>query len=142
MRAHGRRLTAASALVAVALAACGGEGDYANEPRPPSPVVVAASIGPEAVDVSPQRLGAGPIELVVTNQTDAAQRVTLTGQGESAGSGVRQQTPPINPSSTASLKLDVDEGEYELTVGSDGIRAGRLVVGAPRPSAQNELLQP
>lgn len=143
MPPHGRRLTTLVALAATGvLAGCGGEDDFANEPRPPAPVTVTASIGPDSVDVSPRVVGAGPIDIVITNQTDAAQQITLAGRGEEAGTGLRQETPPINPSSTASLKLDVGEGEYRLAVGGDGIRAARLTVGGARPSAQNDLLLP
>jgi hypothetical protein len=141
---HRRRLHAAAALLAAgALASdCGGDDDFANDPRPPAPVTVTASIGPEAVDISPRALGAGPVEIIVTNQTDAAQQITFAGHGDDPGSGLRQETPPINPDSTASLTVDVGEGEYRLAVASDGIRAARLVVGAERPSSQNDLLLP
>jgi hypothetical protein len=139
MQERGRQVITSVALAAaVAVAGCGGDDDFANEPRPPSPIVVTAYIGQERVDVAPRALGAGPIELIVTNQTNAAQQVTLEG----ADTAVRQQTPPINPGSTASLKVDMRRGSYELSTGSDGIRAARLSVGDQRESAQDQLLLP
>src|SRR6266487_3483177 len=75
------RRTAAWTPLAVAavvvLAGCGGSSDYKNDPRPPAPIVLTASIDDQRVSVSPRSFGAGPISLVVTNQTSTAQRVTL-----------------------------------------------------------------
>jgi hypothetical protein len=133
-----------SALIAVAAVGCGGSGgDYKNEPRPPAPIVITASISKHQVSVSPRRFGAGPISLIVTNQTGASQQVTLESDGPSgSGPGIRQETSPINPRDTATLKANVDPGTYKLHVGADGIRAATLRVGGERPSAQNDLLQP
>lgn len=136
------RLTAvpvAGALVTAA-AGCGSEVEYANTPRPASPIVVTASISRDSVSVSPGRFGAGPISVIVTNQTGAAQQVTLETDGDQPG--VRRQTPPIDPRDTASLKADVEPGRYTLHVGGNAIAAASLRVGAPRPSAQDDVLQP
>jgi hypothetical protein len=137
---HSRAASVAALVAAAGLAGCGDDDDYANDPRPPAPIVVTAAIGPERVSVSPARFGAGPITLVVTNQTRAAQRLTLVSGG--SGPGIRQQTGPINPSETASLKVDVDQGTYDVGVTGGGIDAATLRVGTARPSAQNDLLQP
>ena len=143
-----RRRTAAgfltSALAAVAAAGCGSSGgDYKNEPRLPATIVVTASISKDAVSVSPRRFGAGPISLIVTNQTSASQEVTLESDGSpGTGPGIRQKTAPINPRDTATLKANVDPGTYKVHVAGDGIRAATLRVGDERPSAQNDLLQP
>ena len=118
---------------------CGDDDDYANEPRPPSQIVVTASISPERVSVSPSKFGAGPINLVVTNQSDSTQRLTLQTAG---GSGIRQQTGPINPRETATLQADLPAGDFEVAVSGDGIAPAKVAVGPNRKSAQDELLQP
>lgn len=139
MRAWDRRLVACAMVAGIALAGC-GEDDYANEPRPPVPVVVTAAIVDGKVNVAPEQLGAGPIELIVSNLTDAAQQVTLaSAQGAPP---LRQQTPSINPNGTAQLKVDVRPGTYRLTTGGDGIDAATLRVGEERGSAQDQLLLP
>jgi hypothetical protein len=127
----------------LALAGCGSDPDYANEPRPPSPINITAAVTPEKLTVSPQKFGAGPIVLIVANQTEDPQRVTLQ-TDELAGStgGIKQSTSPINPGGTATLKVDVREGEYELSVDGAGVKPARIAVGAERDSAQNDLLQP
>ena len=131
--------------VALLIAGCGGSDDsnYANEPRPPAPIVVSASIGSDRVSVSPRRFGAGPITLIVTNQTGQSRELTLE-TDEIGGStpGIEQNSGPINPGDTASLKADLKRGKYKVAVASDGIQAAALDVGAERESAQNELLQP
>ncbi len=141
------RRTAAWTPLAVAavvvLAGCGGSSDYKNDPRPPAPIVLTASIDDQRVSVSPRSFGAGPISLVVTNQTSTAQRVTLESADKAgSGPGLKQETAPISPRDTATLKADVKPGRYTVHVGGDGISAARLQVGAQRASAQNDLLQP
>jgi hypothetical protein len=131
------------ALAAVAAAGCGSsDHKYKNTARPPAAIVISASIDDRAVQISPQRLGAGPITLVITNQSNAPQQVTLetsdSGPGEKAVT-----TGPISPRETASVNADVKQGTYALRVGGDGgVKAARLVVGKPRRSSQNDLLQP
>jgi hypothetical protein len=129
---------------AVAASGCGGDEDVrANRPRPPAPIVVTASVSTTAVSVSPSQFGAGPIKLIVSNQTGASQQVTLESDSPpGSGPGVRQQTAPINPRDTASLSADVEPGRYRVAVRGDGIEAATVRVGAQRPSAQNKVLQP
>ena len=135
---------AAVVLCAVALiAACGEEDDYENRPRPPAPIVVSASINDERVSVSPRTFGAGPITLIVTNQTQNAQELVLeTDEIGGSAPGIEQQTGPISPGDTASLKANLREGSYRVAVNGRGIAEASLDVGEARPSAQNELLQP
>src|SRR4051812_6472093 len=138
-------LAAAAALTAAgALAGC-GEDDrrQGNGPRPPALILVTASISNSAVSVSPTSFGAGPIDLLVTNQTAAAQRVTLKSEARGASRpGFTQVTAPINPRDTARLSADVRPGHYRVLVSGADIRGARLVVGDRRTSAQNDLLQP
>jgi len=142
------RRTAALAPLAVgavlALGGCGSSSaDYKNDPRPPGPIIITGYIDDQRVSVSPRSLGAGPISLIVTNQTGAAQRVTLeSANAAGTGPGLKQVTAPISPRDTATLKADVKPGRYTVHVAGDGIRAARLQVGRERASAQNDLLQP
>ena len=142
------RRTAALAPLAVgavlALGGCGSSSaDYKNDPRPPGPIIVTGYIDDQRVSVSPRSLGAGPISLIVTNQTGTAQRVTLESAGATGtGPGLKQVTAPISPRDTATLKADVKPGRYTVHVAGGAIRAARLQVGAERASAQNDLLQP
>jgi hypothetical protein len=131
----------ATALVTVA--GCGGDADYANNPRPPAPINVTAAITNQRVSVSPQRFGAGPIVLIISNQSTSAQEVTFE-TDELGGSlpGRKFNTTPINPRGTATLKVDVRRGAWKLHTGDGGIRGAAVLVGKKRKSAQDDLLQP
>ena len=128
----------------LALGGCGSSSaDYKNDPRPPGPIVITGYIDDQRVSVSPRSLGAGPISLIVTNQTGAAQRVTLeSAAATGSGPGIKQVTAPISPQDTATLKVDVKPGSYSVHVAGGAIRAARLSVGPDRASAQKDLLQP
>jgi hypothetical protein len=126
---------------AFVLSACGSSSSYKNQPRPPQTLVITASILPNKVSVSPTKFGAGPVSLVVANETDASQRISIVRQVNGQPQA-NEQTGPINPHDTATLKADVDEGDYEIRVEGDGIKPAKLSVGTARPSAQNDLLQP
>jgi hypothetical protein len=136
-----RALPAATCAALVVLAGCGGGNHYKNDPRPPAPLDVSASIMPNKVSVSPAHFGAGPISLTVANLTGASQRISIVKRVN--GQEVRdEQTGPINPNDTATLQANVDQGDYVVRVESGTIKPARLSVGKQRASAQNELLQP
>jgi hypothetical protein len=128
----------------LAIGGCGDDNDYKNDLRPPSLINVTAFVGAKRVSVSPNSFGAGPIVVIVTNQSNSSQDVTF--QSSVAGSGgkdeVTQSTGPINPGDTGQIKLDVVEGRYVVKTGDDAIRPASLSVGPERASAQNDLLQP
>lgn len=134
---------AAAAAFSLALAGCGSEDeDYANDERPPAPIVVTASISDERVSVSPETFGAGPIDLIITNQSGRSHQVTLeTDEAAGGKPGIRQETAPINPRDTATVKADVRQGTYAVRAGG-GVAPGRITVTGRRPSSQNDLLQP
>ena len=150
---------------AIVLGSCGGGNDYTNCLRPPVPVNVSAAITKRSVSLSPRKLGAGPIVLLVTNQSDASQVATLQAEDlQSPGqanpeqnaakpdgcppdtaqrSGLRQTTGPINPADTAQLKVVVQrDTTYTLKTDDSKISPARLKVTRDRPSAQNVLLTP
>ena len=140
MRRRTAQVVPCIALATAFVAGCGSDTSYRNEPRPASPIVVTASINKDAVAVSPRRFGAGPITLIVTNQTGASQQLTLEiNNGEA---GFKGRTGPINPRDTGQLKADLGSGTYSVHVDGNAIRPARLTVGRDRPSAQNALLQP
>ena len=128
-----------TALSTLALAGCGEQEPHKNNPRPAAPLNVSAYISSSAVSVSPQSFGAGLIVMTVTNQSEDSQEATLEGgdTGELA-----QSTGPINPGDTGQLKVRVREGTYTLRTTNGGIDPAQLTVGSPRPSAQDEVLQP
>jgi hypothetical protein len=140
MRRRTAQVVPCLAFAAVMVAGCGSGSDYKNEPRPPAPIVVTASISKNAVSVSPKKFGAGPVTLIVTNQTGASQQLTV--EINNGQAGFKGRTGPINPRDTGQLKGDLGRGSYTVHVDGNSIRAARLVVGRERPSAQNELLQP
>lgn len=121
---------------------CGGD-EFANKPRPAAPIIVSAVITPRGVSASPSRVGAGMIELRVSNQTTISQRLRLRSRRTAAGDKpLAQTTGPINPGGTASLKADVGEGIYVVSTSSPAIAAARLAVGPAGESAKGRLLQP
>lgn len=132
------------AAAALGLAGCGSDEDYANKPRPPAPINVSAAISENRISVSPREFGAGPIVLIISNQTEADQAVTFETSelGGSQAGLAPQSTGSIRPKGTATLKVDVRQGSYELRTEAGELEPVRIDVGAPRPSAQNDLLQP
>jgi hypothetical protein len=136
---------ALAAIVALSLgvAGCGGGDDFANSPRPAAPITLSAAISTARVTVSPSRFGAGAIELIASNQTPTSQRLTLRSTGSTSSTDALEQTTgPINPGDTASLKADLVRGSYLVTARSAAIGPATIVVGPPRPSGADSLLQP
>lgn len=125
---------------ALAATGCGDEEEHANRERPAASINVTAAIADGRIHVSPRRFGAGPIRLIISNQTASAQELTFATGGKAAG--VTQSTAPIRPSGTATLEVDVPEGNYELSAADDGVQPAGVKVGAPRASAQDQLLLP
>jgi hypothetical protein len=131
----------AVALTLVALA-CGGDEEFANRPRPPETLQISAVVAATRVTLSPSRFGAGPVELIASNQTAISQRLTLRSEWLAAGADpLNQRTAPINPGDTASLKADLSEGIYSVSAGGT-ISPARIRVGPQRASAEDRLLQP
>jgi hypothetical protein len=134
------RLLRAPALVLCALTvtitAC-GSNDNRNQNRPPVPINISVQLGARKVTVSPAKFGAGPITLLVANQSGASQTVTMDGPR------VKQSVGPINPEDTATLKVSVQPGDYTLAAAeAAGLRPAKVTVGPKRPSGQNTLLLP
>lgn len=121
------------------LAGCGGEDDFANDPRPAAPIVVTAKVDDKALVVSPSKFGAGLVNFTVANQSDDPITLTLVGPAPEDN----QESDEIPPGGVGNLKADVSEGDYEINAGdrSDADPA-QVTVGAARPSSSDELLLP
>src|SRR5436190_15359168 len=136
-----RRIVVASSAVAIALVGCGGGEDFANDPRPPVPLQLTGVITKEKVTISPNKVGAGPVVITVSNQTHQAHTLTLVGQG------IQEQVGPISPLDTAQLQKTLSPGRYHVTAGTTtatakAITPATLVIGKERASGSNRVLLP
>jgi hypothetical protein len=134
------RMRAAVALLAGAttlLAGC-GEEDFANEPRPAAAVELTGVIQRDKVTISPDEVGAGPVTITVSNQSDDARTLTLEGER------VREQVGPVNPLDTVTIQRSLEPGLYEVRAGSpkavaQEIKPAELTVGKERKSSSDEV---
>jgi hypothetical protein len=132
-----------AAVGASLLIGCGDTSSHKNRLKPPEPINVTASVSNKKVSVSPNAFGAGPIVLIITNQTSRQQNVTLETSALNGKPGIKQSTGPIVPEGgTAQLQVDVTQGNYKLSTDDDSVSPAKIAVGSSRPSSQNELLQP
>ena len=146
MRATGktRRSGAIAILAAGTLATiasgCGGE-DFENKPRPPVPIELTGVIQPKQVTVSPDKVGAGPVLITISNQTSAAHTVTLEGDT------VKERIGPVQPEDTATIQKTLPRGQYEVRAGSavavpKEIQPAVLRVTKERRDSNGKLLLP
>jgi hypothetical protein len=129
----------AGGLLLLAVSGCGETQTFANKSRQPTVLNVTAAITPTGVELSPDKIGAGPIHLVVTNQSDASRDLSVESQSTDAGEKP-VSSGPINPQGTAEVNVNLEQGDYK--VGASGTRGAKLTVGPSRPSGQNEVLEP
>ena len=141
-RSIGRRAVAATgtvALVAVPLAGCGEDDDFANEERPAAPIVVTAKVDSQKVAVSPREFGAGLVNFTVSNQSDDPVTLTLVGPAPEDN----EESGEIPPGGVGNLKASVAEGDYEINGGDrSDAKPAQVTVGADRPSSKDDLLLP
>jgi hypothetical protein len=131
-------------LVAVATGCGSDEGDYANADRPPAPISISIAVLGDRVALAPDRVGAGPVVLLIANESGRSRDVTLAAPGAAAGSCVADEASsgPINPQGAARITLPLVEGTCKVGVADGTLRPARLIVGPERESAQQDLLQP
>lgn len=131
-------------LCAVALSSCSSEArePRANNPRPAVPITISVMITEDAVRLAPKQIGAGPVELLISNRSMQSQRVVLKAAGGDGSGEVAVRTTPISPQETSTVPASVKRGRYELRVGGGEIEPGRLQVGAPRKNSSDKLLTP
>ncbi|HUA43716.1 MAG TPA: hypothetical protein VMA77_00725 [Solirubrobacteraceae bacterium] len=140
-------LSAMLAVSAFALSACGGTSTAATTPRPPAPVNLTVYIDNSRVSVSPSSVGAGPVTFIITNQASQAESLEIL-PSRSSGPNPLANTGPINPQATAQVTVNFSsQGNYSVSAdgggsGSGSIQAASIHVGSPRPSSDNQLLQP
>jgi hypothetical protein len=128
------------AISAALVAGCGDE-DFKNDPRPPVPVGLSGVIQSDRVAVPPARVGAGPIVITISNQTQRVRTVTLEGETLVTREG------PIKPGDTATIQRTLAPGSYEVRAGSPTavrreIEPAMLDIGAERPASNNDLMLP
>ena len=150
MRATGKTFTTRGGVAFLLVGALGlvagcGEDDFKNEKRPPVPIELTGVIQEDKVTVSPNgrdtKVGAGPVLITISNQTEDSHTVTLEGDR------IRERVGPINPLDTASIQKTLPQGVYEVRAGSEvavpkEIRPAELRIGPPRDPSNNRLLLP
>jgi hypothetical protein len=127
--------------IAAALFAGCGEDDFKNEARAPIREALTGVIQDDEVTVSPSRLGAGPVEITISNQTKAAHSITLEGES------IVERQGPVQPGDTATIQKTLRPGSYEVKAGSEKavpkeIRPAVLTIGKERKNSNNDLLLP
>ena len=141
-----RMLGALSAMaLIVAGVGCGSSGDgYDNASRPPASISISIAVTGERINVAPARVGAGPVVLLISNQSGRSRDVTLTAPDGSDGSCVDDDASsgPINPQGVARIQLPLVEGTCEVGIADGTLAPARLTVGPERESAQQNLLEP
>jgi hypothetical protein len=129
-----------TAAVALSVSAC-GQSDFKNEPRPSVSVELTGVIKKDKVTISPSKVGAGPILITISNQTNEAHTVTLRGEGD------KEDVGPVNPLDTATIQKTVKSGTYEVIAGSPKALTrepspATLTIGPKRRNSNDRLLQP
>ncbi len=117
------------------IAGCGGE-DFKNEARAPVRLALTGVIQDDKVTVSPAKLGAGPVEITISNQTDRVRTITLEGES------IKERQGPVAPGATATIQKTLDPGSYEVRAGSEeGGPQGDPACGADDRQGTQELEQ-
>jgi hypothetical protein len=132
-------LASGLALAAGLLAGCGGGKNFADKPRPAAPLYLNGVITAKGVDVSPNRVGAGPVVILVSNQTAIPRTLTLDG-----GNIALVVIPPIAPADTGRIQTTLGPGTYTVKAGSvkalrRTLRPAHLVIGKARADSNNEV---
>jgi hypothetical protein len=127
-------------VVAAVMAGC-GEDDFKNEARAPVRLALTGVIQDDKVTVSPAKIGAGPVEITISNQTDRVRTVILEGES------ITERQGPVAPGDTTTIQKTLEPGSYEVRAGSrkavrKEIQPALLVIGKKRANSNNDLLLP
>jgi hypothetical protein len=122
---------------------CGGGSDFKDKPRPPVTVQLTGSINDRAVSVEPNKVGAGPVTIVIANLSGQSHTVTIEGGPHNT----TETVGPINPQDTANIQETLQEGTYTVKAGSDRAAAreispATLHIGPSRSSSSGRVLLP
>ncbi len=122
------------------MAGC-GEDDFKNEARAPVRLALTGVIQADKVTVSPAKIGAGPVEITISNQTDSVRTVTLEGES------ITERQGPVQPGDTTTIQRTLEPGSYEVRAGSKTavrkeIQPAVLTIGKERANSNNDLLLP
>jgi hypothetical protein len=143
MRPRGRiRRSSFVSLAAIALLAGCGKPDFEDKPREAIPVQLTGVITNARVTISPHKVGAGPIVIIISNQTQRSHTITLDGAGIPP-----VRVGPVNPADTAQIQKTLRPGHYVVRAGSEAavpreIKPAMLDIGKPRPNSNNRVLLP
>jgi hypothetical protein len=128
------------AIAAALIAGC-GDDDFKNEARAPVRLALTGVIKDDKVTVSPARIGAGPVQITISNQTDSERTITLEGES------ITERQGPVQPGDTATIQKTLEPGSYEVRAGSEKavrkeIQPALLEIGKKRKNSSNDLLLP
>jgi hypothetical protein len=109
-------LMSAGVLAAGGLTACGrvDPSEKPNGSRPPATLQISAAITDRGVNISPERVGGGPLRMVITNQTSKSVKATLAKSGGGASRSTRSR---IEPGGVAAIQGTVTKGTWRVRVG-------------------------
>jgi hypothetical protein len=159
----GKRAKPAGACLLVSallVAGCGAQ-EHANDPRPPSPAEVTASISQKAVSVQPGAVGVGngageqalgqnagqkqpqissstpmTVAFTIANLTNFRTQLEIQGP-------VHKTSPPLLAQGTANFRASLPTGNYTITAADiPAATAAHFKVGPKRTSSANDLLLP
>jgi hypothetical protein len=130
----------ASGLLSMAvLAGCGGGKQFADKSRPPAPLQLNGVITKDGVSISPNKLGAGPVVISISNQTPVSHTLELDG-----GTNAPVTTAPIAPTDVGTIQATLEKGVYTVKAGSQKavvkqLTPARLVIGKARRDSNDEV---
>jgi hypothetical protein len=136
-----RRTAVATLALALALVGCGGGKDFENKPRPPVTLDLTGVITKQELTISPNKVGAGPVKITVSNQSGQSRVLKIE------GNGTQETVGPIDSLSTGEIQKTLKPGRYTVTAGSEAatartIKPATLVIGKDRASASDKVLLP
>jgi hypothetical protein len=130
-------------LAILAVAGCGGGSQFKDRARPAVTIQLSGVVTDKAVSIEPNHLGAGPVTILISNQSTRSHTVTLEGGPHNTV----EQVGPINPLDTGLIQQTLDPGSYTVKAGSDSassseIKPATIEIGRARKSSSDTVLLP